>query len=194
MQLNAGDERVNARLFYLALCVLVLAGIVHISIVLMVPVYGNRDAARLLISDTPLTRFVTETRKGNSLFSEGDPFFDNASCRYDLGQSGLLVTGDETDVFWSLAVFNNRGRVVYSLNRKSAIGNRLNMIVVNPVQMARLRQFDPERLETSIVVETRQTSGFVVVRVLRRDAQQAPDINRFLGSLSCIGYLEGGQV
>ena len=180
----------TSRIPYLVLCVLVLAGIVHISIVLLVPVFGSRDAARKIISDTPLTRFVTQTSDGQPLFAEGDPFFDVASCRYDLDESGLLVAGKPTDVFWSLAVFNNRGRVVYSLNRKSAIGNQLNLIVVNPVQMARLRQFDPERIETSIVVETRQSSGFVVVRVLRRDKEEAEERKQFLQSLGCLGYIE----
>lgn len=181
----------NARISYLILCILVLAGIVHISVVLLVPAYGARDAARNVMAETPLTRFVTETNDNEKLFVNGDPFFEIASCKYDLEQAGLIVTGSETDVFWSLAVFNDRGRVVYSLNRKSAIGNRLNMIVVNPVQMARLRQFDPERIETSIVVETRQPSGFVVVRILRRNAEEEADIQRFLESLDCQGYLDG---
>lgn len=184
----------KGRLLYLGLCTLVLAGIVHIAIVLLVPVFGKRDAARQIVAGTPLTQFVTKTATGKPVFADGDPFFEVASCRFDLEEGGLAITGAETGVFWSLAVFNERGRVVYSLGRRSAIGNRLNMIIVDPVQMARLRQFDPDRIETSVVVETRQVRGYVVVRILRREVDKPQEINAFLESLSCEAYLESGQV
>ena len=183
----------SARILYLLFATLVLAGIVHISVVLLVPEYGNRDAARQIISDTPVNQFVTRMADGAGIFAEGDPFFETASCRYDLDEAGVVVSGEETDIFWSLAVFNNRGRVVYSLNRKSAIANRLNVIVVNPVQMARLRQFDPARIERSIVVETQEALGFVVVRILEREGEEARQKQRFLDSLSCQAYLEAAQ-
>lgn len=178
----------KSRLFYLILCGLVLAGIVHIAIVLMVPFFGDRDAARRIATKAPLNQFVDFDQSGKEILPDGDPFFRMASCRFDLSQAGIAIEAAETGIFWSTAVFNKRGRVIYSLSKRSTIGDRLSMIVVNPIQMARIRQFDPGTLEQSIVVETSETDGFVVMRVLERDESLSSEVEAFVDSLSCVPY------
>ena len=178
-------------ILYLVTSSLVLAAIVHISIVLLVPYFGQKDAARAIMERSSTERFKTTDNSGNPILPNADPFFETASCRFDLSVNGVVAIGDETSLFWSAAVFNERGRVIYSLNRRSAIGNRLRMIVVNPVQMARIRQFQPEELESSIVVETTETAGFIMIRSLRRDASMDAVVNEFVNSLTCTPYQQG---
>jgi len=184
---------VTYRVLYIVSSGLILACIIHLAIVLMVPVFGQKDVARQISSDTPQTRFVTNNASGAVILPHSDPFFKTVSCRFDLERAGLVIDGEDTDVFWSAAIFNSSGRVVYSLNKRTSIANQLKMIVVNPVQMARLRQFQPELLETSIVVETQHEEGFAVVRVLQRDESHQGSVEQFVSSLNCTPFEESEQ-
>ncbi len=177
-------------LVYLAICSLVVAAIVHIAIVLLVPNFGQKDAARAIMERSTTNKFRTVDNNGKPMLPNADPFFDVASCRFDLVNAGVVASGGETDLFWSAAVFNQRGRVIYSLSKRSTIGNRLRMIVVNPVQMARMRQFQPEDLETSIIVETTESTGFIMIRALHRDASMIDRIDKFMSGLTCTNYLQ----
>ena len=180
------------RVIYLTVCGLLLAAIVHICIIFLIPYFGDKDAARRIIQNSPVNRF--EVLKAGSVtdISNSDPFFRLSTCKFDLSEQGLRVTGDQTDLFWSASVFSARGRVLYSLNERTAIGNKLQMIVVNPIQMAGIRQVQPEELETSIVVETNEPVGFIIVRALEKDPSWKPAINVFLSSLKCEPYSELG--
>ena len=168
-----------------------LAAIVHIMIVLLVPNFGQKDAARAIMEHSSTVGFSTTGKNGEPILPNADPFFQVASCRFDLDKAGVVVSGIETGIFWSAGVFNERGRVIYSLNKRSAIGNRLRMIVVNPVQMARIRQFQPEELETSIVVETTENTGFIMIRALKRDSSMDAIIAEFMNGLTCENYQNG---
>ena len=73
------------------------------------------------------------------------------------------------DEFWSVAVFDRRGRNVYSLNDRSAERSRLDLAILTPVQMAQLRQDPPASLETAIVLELPIDVGFALLRVFVPD-------------------------
>ncbi|MGI9351971.1 MAG: DUF1254 domain-containing protein [Rhizobiaceae bacterium] len=180
------------RAIYLATCGLLLAAIVHISIIFLIPFFGEKDAARRIIENAPVNRFATLKAGSGANVSNSDPFFRLSTCKFDLSDRGLRVTGAQTDLFWSASVFSARGRVLYSLNERTAIGNKLHMIVVNPIQMAGIRQVQPEELETSIVVETNEPVGFIIVRALEKDPSWKPAIDAFLNSLKCGPYSELG--
>lgn len=181
------------RLFYLVVCGLVLAICIHIVIVLLIPLFGEKDAAKRIMESAKLNQF--EVLTGNEQFgqSNGDPFFKLAVCRFDLAASGVEVNGGLSNLFWSASVFNARGRVIYSLSQRTAIANQLRFIVVNPVQMANIRQLKPEELETSIIVETGVTSGFIIIRALLPDSSWETHTEEFLSSLQCSQYSEVNQ-
>lgn len=178
----------KSRLWYLAICSLVLAAIVHICIIFLIPLFGEKDAARRIVNSSPLNQFKMLDSDQKIDLNNGDPFFQVATCKFDLSERGLAVTGNQTNIFWSASIFNSRGRVLYSLNESTAIRNKLNLILVNPIQMAGIRQIQPEGLEDSIVVETSETGGFVIVRVLLPDSSWKPSVDDFLASLSCSPY------
>ncbi|MEM9277754.1 MAG: hypothetical protein AAGA76_04210 [Pseudomonadota bacterium] len=178
----------KTRAIYIGICGLLLGAIVHICIIFLIPLLGEKDAAKRIVNNSQTNRFEKLTASSKIGLSNGDPFFQLSTCKFDLADSGVEVTGDRTDLFWSASVFSSRGRVLYSLNERTAIGNKLRMIVVNPIQMASIRQIQPEELETSIVVETSEQVGFIIVRALKRDQSWASTVDGFLGSLQCLPY------
>ena len=176
------------RLLFLLTCGAVFAGIVHIVIILMIPFLGERDAARKIMAQTPYMQFRDLDGDLKEAISGSDPYFNMAVCRFDVGENGVYVFADKTPEFWSASVYNARGSVVYSMNDRTAIANQLRVLIVNPVQMAALRQLQPEELETSIVVETSAQRGFILIRSFRRDPSLENVSKAFLQSANCEEY------
>ncbi|MEM7214856.1 MAG: hypothetical protein AAF423_04870 [Pseudomonadota bacterium] len=182
----------KARLFYLLICSIVMGVVAHICIILLVPLLGEKDAARKILASVPTGKFEKLADIKDIEILNSDPFFEIATCKFDISDVGVEVEGERTDLFWSASIFNARGRVLYSFNNRTAIGKKLKLILVNPIQMASIRQRQPEELETSIVVETSENVGFIAVRVLVKDTSLTQRANNFLHKLRCSDYT--GQV
>lgn len=178
------------RYAYYALCAAVLAGIVHISIILLVPRYGTQDAYAVISRNIDAFDFRGIAGTGaDAMLSDVDPFFSYGVCRFDLGQVGLQMSGPKIDSFWSATVLDEDGTVIYSLNSRTAIDNKLDLILLDPVQILRLREIQPQEAETAIIVEADVKAGFVVLRVLRPDESWAEKAGGFLRAVSCLPYV-----
>ena len=175
----------KTKFLYLAICSLLLAGIVHILIVLLIPYLGSRDAAKQISSSGSLAEFQLVDDGRSVGIADSDPFMKLAVCRFDLSEMALQISGDSIPTFWSASVFDERGRVIYSLNDRTAIKNQLQMIIVNPIQMADIRQSQPEEVESSILVETSVQKGFVLLRALIRDPSWTQQALDFLKRAQC---------
>ncbi len=166
----------------------ILAGIIHISIILLVPSFASRDAWSKLINVGPqwqFTRLNKAGKDGESLLTATDPLFEIAACRFTLSDYPLLIRSVGDLPFWSVAVFDRYGKNVYSFNDRTAIDRQLNLLVVNPVQMALMREDPPSAIDESIVVETNINQGFVLVRALQPDPSWAPDVSNFFAKARC---------
>lgn len=173
---------------YILICGLVLAGIIHIMIILLIPMFGTKDASDQLSQNNDMWEFVTLSSVGAANIADVDPFFEIGACRYDLGEDSLLISGPETDAFWSASVFTEDGKILYSMNKRTAIEGKLSILVVNAIQMSNLREIQPEEIETSILVESRNNKGFVVLRVLTPDESWKSGVEAFLDSIKCNRY------
>lgn len=182
----------NWRIAYYVLCALVLAGIVHICVVLLVPAYGTRDAYAVISRQTdPFAFRQIDAAAGDTALSDVDPFFSYGICRYELSQVGLHMQGPKIDSFWSASILDDNGTIIYSLNSRTAIDNRLDLILLDPVQILRLREAQPQEAESAIVVEADVRAGFVVLRVLSPDESWAEKSAQFLRQVHCRPYVPG---
>lgn len=178
------------RAAYLLACMIVLAAITHITIVLLIPTFGTKDAFALLSKSTDLFSFKQISSSDKHLpLSDSDPFFSYGVCRFDLSERGLAVNGPKIDTFWSATIVNEDGTVVYSLNNRTAIDQKLDLILLNPVQILRLRELQPPEVETAIIVEANINGGFLLLRVLTPDDSWNSSAKRFLDSIKCNAYL-----
>lgn len=167
---------------------LVLAGIIHISIVFLIPVLASQDAWSKLTTAGPkwqFTRLNNAEKADNNLLSSTDPLFQIAACRFSLGESPLLIRASGKLPFWSVAIFDRLGKNVHSFNDRTAIDQQLNLLIVNPVQMSILRQDPPAAIEQAVIVETQISKGFVLIRALQPDPSWAPAVDAFLGNAAC---------
>lgn len=178
----------KARIIYLAVCSTILAGIIHIVIILLIPSLGSKDAAKQIASKLTEQKFYFIDDGREIGISNADPFLKLSVCKFDLTQSAIEIRGEQTNTFWSASVFDERGRVIFSLNDRTAIANQLRMIIVNPIQMADIRQTQPEEVESSILVESQSMKGFVLLRALAPDTSWSPTTLEFLQSAECVPY------
>lgn len=177
------------RAIYISACSLALAGIVHIAIVLLVPTVGTRDAYALLSKQTePFAFRVVDPEKGEGIVTDIDPFFSYGVCRFEMGLTGVSLKGPDKGMLWSATLVDQDGGVVYSLNNRTAIEGRLDLIVLDPLLILRLRESQPPDIENAIVVETPMKAGFVVLRVFRPDATWTAQAAEFMEGVQCRAY------
>ncbi len=180
----------SLRVLYLMICGIILAGIVHISIILLIPDYGSRDAWNIISRNSDLWRFreFSNNKKLANALEDTDPYLPMGACTFDLSVAGLQLTGGQSKSFWSLSVFDQDGKVMYSLNSRTAIENRLDLIVLNPVQMIALREAPPLEVEHSVVIEADIDKGFVVLRQFQSDVSRSLDTADFMAAAHCQKY------
>jgi uncharacterized membrane protein len=170
---------------------ILLGGIIHIAVVFMVPYYANRDAWAQMDTFGPDDEFhiLPLTEAGAEPLTSLDPRMLHAVCRFSLSSGPVRITATLPDEFWSIAIFDRRGRNVYSLNDRSAEHTRLDLAVITPVQMAQLRQDPPESLETAIVIELPLSEGFALLRVFVPDETELGAATNALRTADCAGSL-----
>lgn len=151
----------------LGLTTVFVAGIVHVVAVFLVPLYVPADGwTRLARLSSERAFAVLEDQAALQPVLPGlDSLFVHASCQVDLSEAAAQFTLRAPDRFWSLALFNSRGAIVFSLNDRTAIGGELHMLVVTPAQNAQLKENPPEGIEETIVVESNATDLIALVRL-----------------------------
>ncbi len=98
------------------------------------------------------------------------------------------MSGPKINSFWSATVLDQDGSVIYSLNSRTAIDNKLDLILLDQAATLRLRELQPPEAESAIIVESQVDEGFIVLRVLRPDESWIDKSNSFLNSVTCRPY------
>lgn len=175
---------------YIVLVGLVLAGLVHIIVILAIPTFAERDAWARLSQKGENWAFqsVAPPETGSGPLGPTDPAFGSIACRFDLSQAPLVVRAEGQLPFWSASIISKTGRNIYSFNDRTAVGRRLFLIVVTPVQMAQLRTNPPEEAEQAVLVEADMNEGFVLIRSLQEDRSWKERVSDFLNSATCERY------
>lgn len=178
------------RIPYILLMGVVLAGIIHIAVILLIPQYSTRDAWAYLSGRTNSFAFTIFNDVSQlSGISEVDPFFSYGVCRFDLEVAPLRLEGKQTELFWSASVFDESGKVIYSLNDRTAIDKKLNLLIIDPVQALDIRGSEQAEIENSIIIEANIRLGFVVVRVLQPDDGWKAENENFLKAIKCSKFV-----
>jgi len=175
---------------YLSALTLLVAGIIHILIIVLIPSYASKDAWARLQNNGDFWSFysVSSAGKKESSVPLLDPAFSISACRYDLAEAPLKIEATGNLAFWSVGIFDRLGRNIYSFNDRTAVEGQLSLMVVNAVQMAKLRKDQPDELKESVMVEAEQSQGFVLIRALRPDASWDQVIENYLRDAACTKY------
>lgn len=175
-----------SRLIHALLVGLFGAGIVHITILFLLPIYTEKDAwTQLARISEPFETVRLGASNEPPLPVAINPLFRAVACRFDL-ESGPMHVHAEGDVpFWSMSVYDQNGLNIFSFNDRTANEGTLDFVVLSPERMIEMRNAVPAEFEQSIFVEADIAEGIVLVRVFRPDDTWQDVVSSFLDSITC---------
>lgn len=146
----------------------VVAGlIIHLLVILTLPMVSTRTVwdklPQIAHADVMYVLDPVEPGAPNPLGL--DPTIDYGVCKLDLRKGPGEIVGDLPDAFWSVAVFDPSGVVVYSTTNRSASGQSLELGVFNDAQTRLLSQQKIPVDEGLLIVQSHSDDIHVVVRL-----------------------------
>jgi uncharacterized membrane protein len=165
-----------------------LAGAIHICTILLVPSFAQSDGWSRLAAMAGEDHFAAvPTLSAESDGVAGlDPLFVNGACRLRLGAAPAGITVEARDRLWSLALYNPQGTIIFSLNDRTAVAGRLDMIVVNSVQNARIQASPTVEIDLTIMVESASDDLVALLRLYAPTPTAVQDSRRILAQAECL--------
>lgn len=172
---------------YWSLCILLLAGVVHLGYVLIVPQLEMRakiDELRELAGSGGLT--VLEREDSVRLMGPDGRWLVHALCVYDLAEGPLVVSAAVPNSYWSMAIYSAAGETFYSLNDRQAGIDRVDLMIRQPNAPVPddEQELAPPDDET-ITVRAPDPVGVVVMRALAGEAAEYAQAAEILAQSEC---------
>jgi uncharacterized membrane protein len=171
-----------------AIGIALLAGAVHIVVILLVPYLARDDGWSRLSAHAGEDAFA-ELPVGvatDDSVAGLDPLFVSGACRLNLADAPAGITLDARDRFWSVALYDPRGIIVFSINDRTAVQGRLDMIVVDPEQNERLQETPTVEVESTIVAQSPSDDVIAIVRLFAPTRPSQDDARAILAKAECL--------
>jgi uncharacterized membrane protein len=144
-----------------------LGGIIHILVILTLPMLADETTwSRVSAFEAQNHMLVlppVEAGQPNPLGL--DPELVYGPCQVDLSDGPTYLRGKLPDAFWSLALFNQAGAVIYSTTNRDGIGQTVDLGIFNDAQTRLLAQQQIDIEEGLLVVEAPGDQLFALVRL-----------------------------
>lgn len=146
---------------------LVLGGIIHITVILLLPVLSGgsvfAQVTALGALNRPVVLAMPQPGEANPL--RLDPELVTAVCQIDLRHGPGVVAGTLPQAFWSVAVYDRAGTVIYSTTNRDGIGQIVDVGLFNPAQTRLLAEQKIDVAEGLLIVATSSDDVYAVVRL-----------------------------
>lgn len=165
---------------------LALAGLVHLTSLVAVPLLADDDAyARLAAIATENRMRVLSPPEAAGL-ADAEPAVSLAVCRYSLALGPLRLAAPVGDAFLSATFLEPGTRVYHGLTDRAAFGGTIEVVVATAEQMARISALDSE---DDLVQELRVTApgenGLVILKALSPFPSQQGESEALLKRANC---------
>jgi len=168
--------------------VALLAGAIHIAAILLVPEVARADGWSRLVrfaGEEQFTEVPVVSRNRDGVLGL-DPLFVNGACRLNLAEEPAGVTIEASERFWSVALYDPDGIIVFSLNDRTAVDGRLDMTVVNPAQSMALQRARPAEFQQLVVVESQSNDLIAILRLFAPNDIARAQARRALAAAECL--------
>jgi len=165
----------------------ILGLIVHLVVILSLPAFATETVWSRVAAAGPEDTVVVlpAIAPGAPNPLQLDPALSYAVCRVNLAHGPGVVSGTLPDTFWSLAIFNRAGSVVYSTTNRDGIGQNLNLGIFNADQTHLLAEQQIEIADGLLIVESPDDDVFVVVRLAAPHDVERPRAVAALAGIVC---------
>lgn len=166
---------------------LLLGGIIHIIVILTLPMLAEETTwSRIEAFEAKNHMLIlpaVEAGKPNPLGL--DPELVYGLCQVDLSTGPAYLRGMLPDAFWSLALFNEAGAVIYSTTNRDGIGQTVDLGIFNAAQTRLLAQQQLDIEEGLLVVEAPSDRLFLLVRLSPPHEVMRARFAERLSAISC---------
>jgi uncharacterized membrane protein len=174
-------------LLFWTLCILLLAGAVHLGYVLIVPAFEMRakiDELRQIAGNGELT--VLSREDSVRLMGPDGRWLVHALCVYDLADGPVMVKATVPNSYWSMAIYSAGGETFYSLNDRQAGIEQVDLMIRRPTDQApdEEEELTPPTDDT-FRVRAPDPVGVVVMRALAGEAAEYDRAAEVLARSSC---------
>lgn len=170
-----------------ALAGLLLGLVIHLVIILTLPLVAENNVYRriaALVPEPNRTVLISAPRAGEPNPLRLDPELSYAICRLSLTSGPGELTGSLPQSFWSVAVYDHSGTVIYSTTNRDGIGQSLDVGIFDPAQTRLLAEQKIDVAAGLLIVEAKSDDIFVLVRL----APSQPAMRaRYEGQLAKLG-------
>ena len=170
----------------LATGALMAAGAIHIGTILLVPAFAEGDGWSRIAPHAGVDKFTEVPVTAEAGVAGLDPLFVNVACRLDLSAAPAGITVDARDRFWSVALYDPAGVILFSLNDRTAVEGKLDMIVVNAEQNAQLKRASTAEIELSVVAESPSDDLIALLRLFAPTRAAQEDARRVMARAECL--------
>ena len=174
-------------LIFWTLCILLLAGAVHLGYVLIVPPIEMRakiDELRQIAGDGGLA--VLSREDSVRLMGPDGRWLVHALCVYDLAEGPVMINATVPNSYWSMAIYSAAGETFYSLNDRQAGIERVDLMIRPPTDQApdEEEELTPP-IDDTFTVRAPNPVGVVVMRALADEAAEYDRAAEVLARSSC---------
>ena len=164
-----------------------LGGIIHIFVILTLPMLAEETTwsriEALEANNRMLILPPVEAGQPNPLGL--DPELVYGLCQIDLAEGPAYLRGILPDAFWSLALFNEAGAVIYSTTNRDGIGQTVDLGIFNAAQTRLLAQQQLDIEEGLLVVEAPSDHLFALIRLAPPHEAMRPRFAQRLTAIQC---------
>jgi uncharacterized membrane protein len=166
----------------------VLLGLlIHLVVILTLPTIATNSVAARLAAvaqlNTPVLLPAVAAGAPNAL--RLDPELSYAVCRLDLRSGPGAVSGTLPLSFWSVAVYDTAGTVLYSTTNRDGIGQTLDLGIFNAAQTSLLAEQKIDIDAGLLIVESPADDVYVVVRLAPEQPAMRERYAAQLSKLTC---------
>lgn len=166
----------------------VLLGLaIHLVVILTLPQLAVNNVATRLAALGQLNKAVllAPIAPGAPNPLRLDPNLSYAMCRLDLKAGPGEVSGTLPVSFWSVAVYDASGTVLYSTTNRDGIGQALDLGIFDAAQTRLLAEQKIDVDAGLLIVETKTDDVYVVVRLAPEQQAMQERYAAQLGKLAC---------
>jgi uncharacterized membrane protein len=166
---------------------LVLAGIVHLTTVLLLPRMATQDAYARVSAIAPVNAVIPipGPTPEKALMPFMDPAFQVSVCRYDLSRGALKFSVPISQAYTSVSFYTRSDVAYYAINDRAAGRRVIELDLMTAAQRAALPENEEITAADRLIVTSPTNTGLIVIRALAPEVGWVPAVRTALASAQC---------
>jgi len=166
---------------------LVLGGIIHLTVILIMPAMSTHNAWAVVERATAPNQMYVLSNKRSKLRStlNLDPAFNYAICQINLADGPVAIGGKLPTTFWTAALIGQDGSVPYSTNSRTNNHRDFKIGIFNASQARSLLGEDIDIDPNLLIVRTPFDQMTAIIRVLPSHKGLSDAIEDQLSAVTC---------